>query len=38
MELYKKQNKHTVVNAMGTTEEIFERLLDTVQSAMKKSR
>ncbi len=38
MELYKKQNKHVVVNAMGTKEEIFERLLDTVQSAMKKSR
>ena len=38
MELYKKQNKHVVVNAMGSTEEIFERLLDTVQSAMKKTR
>jgi adenylate kinase len=38
MELYKKQNKHVVVNAVGTTEEIFSRLSDTVQSAMKKSR
>ncbi len=38
MELYKKQNKHVVVNAIGPREEIFEKLLDTVQTAMKKSR
>jgi adenylate kinase len=38
MELYKKQNKHIVVNAIGSTEEIFERLSNTVQSAMKKTR
>ena len=38
MELYKKQNKHVVVNAMGTNEEIFDLLSDTVQAAMKKSR
>ena len=38
MELYKKQNKHVVVNAIGPNEEIFERLSETVQSAMKKSR
>ena len=38
MDLYKKQNKHTVVNAMGTNEEIFSRLAENVESAMKKSR
>jgi adenylate kinase len=38
MELYKKQNKHVVVNAVGSNEEIFALLSDTVQSAMKKSR
>jgi len=38
MELYKKQNKHVVVNAMGTNEEVFNLLSDTVQAAMKKSR
>ncbi len=38
MELYKKQNKHVVVNAMGTNEAIFDLLSDTVQAAMKKSR
>ncbi len=38
MELYKKQNKHTVVNAMGTNEEIFALLSDTVEAAMKKAR
>jgi len=38
MELYKKQNKHVVVKAMGSKEEIFENLLDTVQTAMKTSR
>ncbi len=38
MELYKKQNKHIVANALGTNEEIFARLSDTVQAAMKKSR
>jgi len=38
MELYKKQNKHVVVNAVGTNEEIFALLADTVQAAMKKSR
>jgi adenylate kinase len=38
MELYKKQNKHVVVNAVGTNEEIFDRLSETVQAAMKKSR
>jgi len=38
MELYKKQNKHCLVNAMGTNDEIFERLSENVESAMKKSR
>jgi len=38
MELYKKQSKHVIVNAVGANEEIFELLSDTVQSAMKKSR
>lgn len=38
MELYKKQNKHVIENAIGTNEEIFERLSDTIQAAMKKSR
>jgi len=38
MELYKKQNKHVVVNAVGTNEEIFELLSETVGAAMKKSR
>ncbi len=38
MELYKKQNKHVIVNALGTNEEIFKSLSDTVESAMKKSR
>jgi adenylate kinase len=38
MELYKKQNKHVVVNAVGTNEEIFDRLSDMVEAAMKKSR
>jgi len=38
LELYKKQNKHVVVNAVGTNEEIFALLSDTVQAAMKKSR
>ncbi len=38
MEMYKKQNKHVVVNAVGSNEEIFGRLSDTVQSAMKLSR
>jgi len=38
IELYKKQNKHVVVNAVGSNEEIFERLSDTVEAAMKKSR
>ncbi len=38
MELYKKQNKHVVVNAMGANDEIFALLSDTVQAAMKKSR
>ena len=38
MELYKKQNKHVVVNAVGPNEDIFDRLSETVQAAMKKSR
>lgn len=38
MELYKKQNKHCLVNAVGTNEEIFERLSSNVEAAMKKSR
>lgn len=38
MEMYKKQNKHCLVNALGTNEEIFERLAENVESAMKKSR
>ena len=38
MELYKKQNKHVVVNAVGANEEIFANLAETVQAAMKKSR
>ncbi len=38
MELYKKQNKHVVVNAVGTNEDVYERLSDSVQAAMKKSR
>ena len=38
MELYKKQNKHVVVNAVGTNEEIFALLSETVGTAMKKSR
>lgn len=38
MELYKKQNKHTVVNAVGSNEDIFSRLSETVEAAMKKSR
>jgi len=38
MELYKKQNKHGIVNAVGSNEEIFELLTATVESAMKKSR
>lgn len=38
MELYKKQNKHVVVNAIGPNEQIFDLLSDTVQAAMKKSR
>ena len=38
MELYKKQNKHVVVNAVGTHEEIFALLSETVGLAMKKSR
>ncbi len=38
MELYKKQNKHVVVNAVGTNEDIFALLSETVGSAMKKSR
>jgi len=38
MELYKRQNKHTVVNAVGSNEDIFARLSETVEAAMKKSR
>ena len=38
MDMYKKLNKHVVINAMGTNEEIFERLSEDVESAMKKSR
>lgn len=38
MELYRKQNKHALVNAMGTNEEIFARLAETVGTAMKRSR
>lgn len=38
MELYKKQNKHAVVNAVGEHESIFALLADTVEAAMKKSR
>jgi len=38
MEMYKKQNKHLVMNAMGTNEEIFERLSQTVEAKMKKAR
>ncbi len=38
MELYKKQNKHVVVNAIGSNEEIFDLLSETVQAAMKTSR
>ena len=38
MDLYKKQNKHMVTNAMGSNEEIFERLSQTVEEAMKKTR
>lgn len=38
MDMYKKQNKHQVINAMGSNEEIFERLSVTVEAAMKKAR
>ncbi len=38
MEGYKKQNKHTLVDARGSSEEIFERISDVVSQAMKHSR
>jgi adenylate kinase len=38
MDLYKKQNKHVQVNAMGSNDEIFERLSSWVETAMKKAR
>jgi len=38
MELYKKQNKHQVINALGDNEEIFDRLSQTVEAAIKKAR
>jgi adenylate kinase len=38
MDMYKKQNKHMVINAMGTNDDIFERLSLAVESAMKKAR
>jgi len=38
MDMYKKQNKHMIINAMGTNEDIFERLSLAVESAMKKAR
>jgi adenylate kinase len=38
MDLYKKQNKHMLINAMGSNEEIFERLSMTVETKMKKAR
>jgi adenylate kinase len=38
MDLYKKQNKHMVINAMGNNDDIFERLSLAVESAMKKAR
>ena len=38
MDMYKKQNKHIVMNAMGSNEEIFERLSQTVEAKMKKAR
>jgi adenylate kinase len=38
MDLYKKQNKHVVINAMGSNDDIFERLSMAVESAMKKAR
>jgi adenylate kinase len=36
MDLYKKQNKHIRVNAMGERDEVFERVSVSVESAMKK--
>ncbi len=38
MDLYKRQNKHMITNAMGSNEDIFERLSLAVESAMKKAR
>ncbi|NVO19231.1 MAG: adenylate kinase [Bacteroidetes bacterium] len=38
MDMYKRQNKHMVINAMGSNEDIFERLGLAVESAMKKAR
>jgi len=38
MDMYKKQNKHMVINAMGSNDDIFERLSIAVESAMKKAR
>jgi adenylate kinase len=38
MDFYRKQNKHRIINAMGTNEEIFERLNTAVEAEMKKAR
>lgn len=38
MDLYKKQNKHKIIDALGDNEEIFDRLSQTVEAAIKKAR
>jgi adenylate kinase len=36
MDLYRKQNKHIRINAMGERDEVFERVSKSVETAMKK--
>jgi adenylate kinase len=38
MDMYKKQNKHTLYKSVGTNETIFEGLSQVVEEAMKRAR